>query len=113
LRVRWLRLALFLALAGSLVSDWGTPGDFTKQFLVSVVILGVIVFGFRRIVRFNLLGCFLVVTSVGLLGGAVELVSQSNGFYRTQGHLVLGALTILLAWPLAAWRLGSRKNLVA
>ena len=110
LRVRWLRLVLFIALAAALVSDWGSPGDFMKQFLTSVVILGVVVLGFRRVVRFNLLGCFLVVASVAMLGGAVELVSQSNGFYRAQGQLILAALVILLAWPLVAWRMGSRQN---
>lgn len=113
LRVRWLRLALFLALAASFVSNWGSSGDFLKQFLASALILGVVVFGFRRVVRFNLLGCFLVVASVALLGGATELVSQSNGFYRSQGHLVLAALVLLLVWPLVAWRMSFRKNLVA
>jgi membrane protease YdiL (CAAX protease family) len=110
LRVRWLRLALFIALAASLISDWGSPGDFLKQFLMSVLLLGVVVFGFRRVVRFNLLGCFLVVAGVSLLGAAVELVSQSNGFYRSQGHLVLAALGILLLWPLVAWRINSEKQ---
>ena len=110
LRVRWLRLALFIALAASLVSDWGSLGDFVKQFLMSVLILGVVVFGFRRVVRFNLLGCFLVVAGTALVGGAVELISQSDGFYRSQGHMVLAALVILLAWPLVAWRLGTRQS---
>jgi membrane protease YdiL (CAAX protease family) len=110
LRVRWLRLVLFVALATALVSDWGSPGDFVKQFLASVLILGIVVFGFRRVVRFNLLGCFLVLVSVALLGGAVELVSQSGGFYRSQGHLVLAALVLLLAWPLLAWRMNSGKE---
>jgi len=47
---------------------------------------------------------------VALLGGAVEMVSQSNGFYRSQGHLVLAALVLLLAWPLVAWRMGFRRG---
>jgi membrane protease YdiL (CAAX protease family) len=110
LRVRWLRLVLFLALVAALVSDWGSPGDFTKQLLASVLIMGVIVFGFRRVVRFNLLGCFLVATSLAMLGGAVELTSQPDGFYRSQGYLVLAALVILLAWPLVAWRMGAKHN---
>jgi membrane protease YdiL (CAAX protease family) len=110
LRVRWLRLVLFIALAASLVSDWGSRGDFTKQFLIAVLILGVIVFGFRRVVRFNLLGCFLVAASVAMLGGAVELVAQPDGFYRSQGHLVLAAVALLLAWPLVAWRLGLKQG---
>ena len=113
LRVRWLRLALFVALAASLVSDWGSPGDFLKQLLASAVILGVVVFGFRRVVRFNLLGCFLVAASVAMLGGAVELITQSDGFYRSQGQLVMAALALLLAWPLVAWRMGSRQRITA
>jgi hypothetical protein len=96
-----------------MVSDWGSSGDFLKQFLTSALVLGVVVFGFRRVVRFNLLGCFLVVAGVGLLGGVVELVGQPNGFYRSQGHAVLAALVLLLAWPLVAWRMGLRKNLTA
>jgi membrane protease YdiL (CAAX protease family) len=110
LRVRWLRLALFVALAASLVSDWGSPGDFAKQFLMSVVILGVIVFGFRWVVRFNLLGCFLMAAGVAMLGGAVELTSQPDGFYRSQGYLVVAALVILLTWPLVAWRMATRES---
>jgi membrane protease YdiL (CAAX protease family) len=110
LRVRWLRLVLFIALAASLVSDWGSPGDFLKQFLASLLILGVVVFGFRRVVRFNLLGCFLVVAGTALLGGMGELITQPDGFYRSQGYLVLGALALMMAWPLVAWRMGSKQG---
>jgi membrane protease YdiL (CAAX protease family) len=110
LRVRWLRLVLFIALAASLVSDWGSPGDFLKQFLASLLILGVVVFGVRRVVRFNLLGCFLVVAGTALLGGMGELITQPDGFYRSQGYLVLGALALMMAWPLVAWRMGSKQG---
>jgi hypothetical protein len=111
LRVRWLRLALFLALAAAVVSDWGNAQDFLKQLIGSVLVLGIIVFGIRRIARFNVLGCFLVVTSVSLVAGAVELFSQADSFYRLQGYWILAALLILLAWPLAAWRTGPNKGL--
>ena len=112
-RVRWLRLALFLALAASLVSSWGSPSDFLKQFLSNLILLALVVFGMRRVVRFNVLGLFLIVAGTNLLGGALQLSRQTDGFYRFQAYLVLAVLTLLLAWPLVVWRTGSRKNLVA
>jgi len=110
LRVRWLRLVLFLALAATQISDWGSAADFLRQFLGSVLVLGVVVLGIRNVVRFNLLGCFLVITGGAFLSGAVELLSQPDGFYRSQGYWVVAALMLLLAWPLVAWRAGSRRE---
>jgi membrane protease YdiL (CAAX protease family) len=109
LRVRWLRLVLFLAVAAALVTSWGTPADFLKQFLASGILLAVVVFGIRRLVRFNLLGLFLIVTCTGLLVGAIELISQPNAFYRTNGYVILLALVLLLAWPLITWRLRGQE----
>jgi hypothetical protein len=111
LRVRWLRLVLFFAVAAALISDWGNAADFLKQWFGSVLVLGVVIFGIRRVARFNLLGCFLVVASVSLVAGEVELQSQADNFYRTQGYWVVGALAALLTWPLVAWRTASRKGL--
>ncbi|HKE07524.1 MAG TPA: CPBP family intramembrane glutamic endopeptidase [Candidatus Acidoferrum sp.] len=105
LRVRWLRLVLFLALAASQVSDWGSGGDFLKQFLGSVLVLGVVVLGIRNVVRFNLLGCFLVIAGTAFFSGALELLSQPDAFYRSQGYWTVAALALLLGWPLVAWRL--------
>ncbi len=105
LRVRWLRLLLFLAFAASLVSNWGSPADFLQQFLVALIILAVVIFGIRRLARFNMLGWFLVIACTTLLGGAIELLSQPNHFYQSQGYLVLAALVLLLLWPLVTWRL--------
>jgi hypothetical protein len=63
-----------------------------------------LVFGIRRVARFNILGSFLVVTGTSLLAAASKLVSQPDGFYRANGYLVLLILAGLLGWPLAAWR---------
>jgi hypothetical protein len=107
LRVRWLRLVLFLAVAAAQVSDWGGGGDFLKQFLGSVLILGVVVLGIQSVVRFNLLGCFLVIAGSAFLSGAMELLSQPDAFFRNQGYWIVAALGLLLGWPLLAWRMAS------
>jgi hypothetical protein len=60
--------------------------------------------------RFNILGCFLVVAGTSLLGGATELLSQPDQFYRTNGYAVLTALVLLFAWPFFAWQVGDSAN---
>ncbi len=105
LRVRWLRLLLFLALAASFVSGWGSTADFLGQFVANIIVLGAIVFGIRRVARFNMLGWFLVIACSGLLSGALELLAQPNTFYHQQGYIVTVALGILLLWPLMTWRI--------
>jgi len=105
LRVRWLRLVLSLAVAATLVLSYGSASDFLKQFLSSAIFLAVIVFGIRRVVRFNLLGLFLVAACTAFLGAAGELVTQPDAFYRANGYVILLALVLLLAWPLVTWRL--------
>jgi len=101
-----LRILLFLFGALALVGGgWGSPADFAKQFLAKLLLLGVLVFGVRHVVRFNLLGCFLIVAGTSLLGGAAELLAQPDSFYRVNGYAVLLGLVVLFAWPLAAWRI--------
>jgi hypothetical protein len=113
IRVRWFRLAIFLALAAGLVSSWGSPFDFLKQFVLNLILLAFVVFGMRWVVRFNVLGLFVIVAGTNLLGGALQLSRQTDGFYRLQAYLVLAVLALLLGWPLVAWRMGFRKNFAA
>jgi hypothetical protein len=101
---RVLRVLMLVLLAAALVGSWGGPSDFVKQFLAQLILVGFVVFGIARIARFNILGWFLVVAIIGLAGGAAELLSQPNSFYRTQGYGVVLLLVVLLAWPLILWR---------
>jgi hypothetical protein len=106
----WLRVVLFLGAALATVgTTWGTPADFAKQFLAGGLLLGLLVFGVTRVVRFNLLGYFLVAAGTSLLAAAAKLVSQPDAFYRGNGYAVLLVLAGLLAWPLAAWRKRDRR----
>jgi membrane protease YdiL (CAAX protease family) len=102
-----LRILLFLLGALSVTpGNWGSPADFAKQFLTQLILLSVVAFGVRYVLRFNILGCFLVLAGTSLLGGAAELLSQPNAFYRMNGCAVLVAMVLLFAWPLVTWRMG-------
>jgi membrane protease YdiL (CAAX protease family) len=106
LRARWLRFSLFLLGALFLTgSDWGNGPDFAKQFIAEAILLGVIVFGVRRVMRFNVLGCLLIVALLTLLGAAAQLLGQPDAFYRTNGYAVILMMGILLVWPLTVWRM--------
>jgi membrane protease YdiL (CAAX protease family) len=98
-----LRVALFLAVSVALVTAWGSPADFLKQWLAQIIFLGAIVFGVTRVARLNLLGYFLVLAIPTLLLGALELLPQPNSYYHTQGWFVLAVLAGLLLWPATAW----------
>ena len=73
--------------------------------MAEAILLGVIVFGVQRVIRFNMLGCLLIAASLGLLGGAAQMLAQPDAFYRTNGYALIVLMILLLAWPLAVWRM--------
>jgi hypothetical protein len=104
-RQTWLRFLHLLLGALALVGGgWGSTADLAKQFLARLILLAVLAFGVQFVMRFNLLGCFLIVAATSLIGGAAELLAQPDPFYRANGYAVLLALVLLFAWPLAAPR---------
>ena len=104
-----IRGLLFAGASLAMVSGWGSPADFIKLWIARVVFLAVVVSGVSRVLRVNLLGYFLVLAVPSLILGADELLEQANRFYQLQGMIVIAALALLLAWPLAAWRFSSIK----
>jgi membrane protease YdiL (CAAX protease family) len=101
-----LRVLLLVLGALSLVpGSWGSPADLGKQFLAHLILLGILTFGVCKLIRFNLLGCFLVVAGTSLLEGAAELLGQPDSFYRVNGYAILLPLGLLFCWPLAVWRM--------
>jgi hypothetical protein len=109
-----LRVLLLMLTALVLASgNWGSTADLAKQFLTQLILLSALTFGVRCVMRFNILGCFLIVAGTSLLGGASELISQPDSFYRTNGYAVLSALVLLFAWPLVAWGMGDSSRPVA
>jgi membrane protease YdiL (CAAX protease family) len=100
-----MRAALFLLTAFFLVGNWGNSADFAKQFIADGVWLLVVVWGFCRFVRFNILGCLLAIAASSLALGAANLAGQPNAFFRANAYGVLLAMALLFAWHFFKWRL--------
>ncbi len=103
-RQRWMQVGLIVLLAMVRAGDWGSPADYAKRVLVQLVFLGVAWWGVTRLVRFNLLGYFLLAAILTLVGAAVQLLQQPHPFLHANGIAVVVAAVVLLAWPLMAWR---------
>jgi membrane protease YdiL (CAAX protease family) len=104
---KWLRALLLIVAALAHMSSGETGLGFVVGFLLSLLQLYIIWWVILKIIRFNLLAYFLLVAAITLLGSGALLVTQPNPTFRNSGIIVLGALALLLLWPLAAWLRGS------
>jgi hypothetical protein len=101
-------LTFLLATLALMPGNWGSAADFAKQWIAELILLSVLVFGVRYVMRFNVLGCFLVVALTALVPAGGELVRQPDRFYRFNAYAVGVALVVLLAWPFFKW--GARRG---
>jgi len=107
IRPIWMRAgvsALAVLSFGGFQSNWSDPTDVVKKMVVAAMWIAVIDLTVRYIIRFNVLGYFLILASLVLVAGASELLGQPDHFYRANGYGALIALALLFVWPLFAWR---------
>jgi hypothetical protein len=112
-RPTWMQVAILGLVAILLTPQSGSTGDFAQSALVTFVQFGAIWWGARRIVRFNLLGYFLVAMLLALVPAAADLLRQPNPFFHANGWLVVAAVVALLLWPLVEWRRGRFEGVVS
>jgi membrane protease YdiL (CAAX protease family) len=103
-RARWQRTLLIFAGALAMVGGWGSGADFLRQFALYVVTIAFWWWGISKVVRFNLLGYFLLMAVISLAGGAIPLLQQPNSYLRANGVAALAMLALLVLWPIVAWR---------
>ena len=72
--------------------NWGSPADFAKQWIAELILLSVLVFGVRYVMRFNILGCFLVVAMTALSSGARTYGAAGSVSIELNGYGVIVAL---------------------
>jgi len=72
----------------------------------------VLALGVRYFVRFNILGCFLVVAGTSLLGGMSELAHPARAVLPHDGYALLVALVLLLCgpWQHGAWGIRQERS---
>jgi hypothetical protein len=112
-RPKWLGasvLVLAVFALGGFAANWHDPMDVVKKMAIAAVWIGAIDVAVRYLVRFNVLGYFLIVAALFLLGGAGEMLGHPDYFYKANGYGVLAALVVLFGWPLVAWRRGQEEK---
>jgi membrane protease YdiL (CAAX protease family) len=97
-------LLIGAALAGMGTGETGLA--FAITFLFTILKFYIIWWVIVKIIRHNLLGFFLLAAALSLLSDGTSLIAQPNTYLRNNGVIVLGALALLLLWPLAAWLRG-------
>ena len=112
-RRSWMHVILLAALAIFAVPRWGSAGDFVQTAAFGFLELAVIWWGARYLVRFNLLGYFLLTMLLILSPAIGELIQQPNTYYRVNSAVLIGAVAFLLVLALAGWRGAARRRELA
>jgi Type II CAAX prenyl endopeptidase Rce1-like len=110
LRRAWQQTALLLAVAVLLVAPSGSAGDFLQSAAVTFVSLAIIWWGAQRVVRFNVLGYFLMTALLLLAGPALDLLRQPNSFFHANGWALAASGVVLLLWLLRAWQRPANRH---
>jgi hypothetical protein len=106
--LRGLVAALAVLALGGISANWHDPMDIAKKMIIAGVWIIVIDLAVRYVIRFNVLGYFLILAGIALLAGAGEMLRHADYFYQANGYGVVAALVVLFGWPLVAWRRGER-----
>jgi hypothetical protein len=102
--------AAIVVVAALLMVSGVTVASFARSAVVELVLLCVLWWGVSKLVRFNMLGYFLLLATMTAAQSAAELLTQPNSFFRANGTVVCIAGVLLLAWPLVAWRRAASRG---
>jgi len=103
-RPGWMRTALALLYASLLATNVATPGAFFRDAAFHLVVVVALWYGVAHIVRFNVLGYFLLAAMLALIPSAIELLEQPNPHLHANGYAVVAMALAILAWPLLHWQ---------
>lgn len=104
IRPAWMRAGLVILYAALIATNVAAPGAFFREAAFRLVVAVVVWFGVSRVVRFNMLGYFLLAATITLVPDVAELLRQPNPYFHANGYAVLACALAILAWPLVLWK---------
>ena len=103
IRPQWERAALAILLAVLLATNAATLGTFLREAAFHVVVLAIAWFAVKHVLRFNVMGYFLLAAMTALIPEAIELFRQQHSYFRGNAYAVFAFAAALVAWPLLSW----------
>ncbi len=100
----WMRLSIMILYAVLMTTNVATPGAFIRDAAFRLFVISVLWLGVKRVVRFNVMGYFLLAVMIALVPGAIELIEQPNPSFHANGYAVVAFAAVMLAWPLMRWQ---------
>ena len=103
-RPTWMRSALLVLVAVLMTTNVASRASFFIEAAVHLVVVWVLWYGVTRIVRFNVLGYFLLAAMLALIPTAIGLLQEPNAYFHANGYAVIAFAIATLAWPLVRWK---------
>jgi hypothetical protein len=104
IRPRWERAAFVILVALLLATNAATLGTFLREAAFHVVIFAAAWLAVKHVLRFNMLGYFLVAAMTVIIPEAIDLITQPNAYFHVNAYAVIAFAAALVAWPLISWR---------
>jgi hypothetical protein len=99
-----MRAGLLLLYVVLMATNVATAGGFLREAAFNLVMITALWFGVTRIIRFNMLGYFLLAATAALVPGAIQLIEQPNPYFHVNGYAVVAFAIAMFAWPFIFWR---------
>ena len=105
----WMRVLVLIGFALVLAGAEVSAAQFAAALVLSLVSFGIVWWGIR-VIRFNVLGYFLILAFLALLPAAIEWYKQPNAYIRTNAVTLFIAIGLLVVVPLVFWLKGDGKS---
>ena len=104
IRPQWERAAFVVLVALLLATNAATLGTFLREAAFHVVVFAAAWLAVKYVLRFNVLGYFLLAVMTVLIPEGIDLITQPNVYFRGNAYAVIVFAIALVAWPLVSWR---------